>query len=439
MAKSPPAETTAATAGPGSGRVRAARAVDARRPPQRPRDRKQTIARHARELFSERGYNSVTMNDIADAVGITAGALYRHYGNKQDLLFDIVRSSLGRFVSALDDPHASNAENCDRAIADPLQQLDDALVAVADASLNSEHFAALWQREARHLTLDDQQAIRVRLNTMTDQITRIIASAHTGFSVIGADIAGWAVLAVMVSPGHHNLNLPRPAFDRFLVAACRAILTAVGEQSQLNPDGEPTMTSAAAKFVTEVSRREQILAAAARAFRTRGFQGVGTDEIGADAGVAGPGLYRYFDSKSDILVTLIRRQQEWVAYESTQSLRHAAATDSRAALTALVFSYVKVGVRAPDLLSVSITEWLDLPADAAEDLDRVRHDNWAAWVHWLQQARPGLSRADGALLVQTAISLIQDTVRVTHLLRTPGVEHLVATMAVALMFDTTWT
>jgi AcrR family transcriptional regulator len=57
----------------------------------RPKDRKQQILVQARDLFLGLGYPNVSMAMIADRVGITAGALYRHYSTKADLLEAVVR------------------------------------------------------------------------------------------------------------------------------------------------------------------------------------------------------------------------------------------------------------------------------------------------------------------------------------------------------------
>ena len=40
-------------------------------------------------------------------------------------------------------------------------------------------------------------------------------------------------------------------------------------------------------------------------FHARGFDGVGVDLIGETAGISGPALYRYFSSKTEILVALL--------------------------------------------------------------------------------------------------------------------------------------
>lgn len=40
----------------------------------------------AREMFAERGYGEVGMEEVVRAAGVTRGALYHHFGSKSDLL-----------------------------------------------------------------------------------------------------------------------------------------------------------------------------------------------------------------------------------------------------------------------------------------------------------------------------------------------------------------
>src|SRR5687768_7231979 len=48
-------------------------------------ERRQEILEAAYRLFVRRGLEGATMQDIAAEVGLTAGALYRYYGNKDSL------------------------------------------------------------------------------------------------------------------------------------------------------------------------------------------------------------------------------------------------------------------------------------------------------------------------------------------------------------------
>ncbi len=50
---------------------------------------KKRIITEALHLFSEKGYNAVSVGQIADAVGIKAPSLYKHYKNKQ-AIFDAI-------------------------------------------------------------------------------------------------------------------------------------------------------------------------------------------------------------------------------------------------------------------------------------------------------------------------------------------------------------
>lgn len=49
-------------------------------------DTKENILKIALHLFAVNGYEAVSVSMIAEALGMTKGALYKHYKNKQDIL-----------------------------------------------------------------------------------------------------------------------------------------------------------------------------------------------------------------------------------------------------------------------------------------------------------------------------------------------------------------
>lgn len=51
---------------------------------------KERILETALELFASKGYEAVSVSDIAGKLGMTKGALYKHYTNKQDILDSII-------------------------------------------------------------------------------------------------------------------------------------------------------------------------------------------------------------------------------------------------------------------------------------------------------------------------------------------------------------
>ena len=91
-------------------------------------DTKERILWTALNLFAENGYEAVSVSDIAGALGITKGALYRHYRNKRDIFDSIVArmerrdaeqaDADGMPAGALADvPEAYRAATVDRMIA----------------------------------------------------------------------------------------------------------------------------------------------------------------------------------------------------------------------------------------------------------------------------------------------------------------------------------
>jgi AcrR family transcriptional regulator len=77
--------TTARRTGAGKG--------SAARPPEAIESTRERILTSAARLFAERGFEGASMPAIAKASGITAGAIYKHFESKGELLLEVVRRS----------------------------------------------------------------------------------------------------------------------------------------------------------------------------------------------------------------------------------------------------------------------------------------------------------------------------------------------------------
>lgn len=65
---------------------------------------RQRILLEALRLFSQKGYDAVSVEQIADAVGIKAPSLYKHYKNKQgifDAIFEETARRYGEFTDSI--------------------------------------------------------------------------------------------------------------------------------------------------------------------------------------------------------------------------------------------------------------------------------------------------------------------------------------------------
>ncbi|MDU4970939.1 MAG: helix-turn-helix domain-containing protein, partial [Atopobium minutum] len=55
-----------------------------------PEMRKEDIQKAAMALFSSKGFNNTTMDDVREKSGLSAGGLYYYYKNTAEILYDIM-------------------------------------------------------------------------------------------------------------------------------------------------------------------------------------------------------------------------------------------------------------------------------------------------------------------------------------------------------------
>jgi AcrR family transcriptional regulator len=67
----------------------------------KPDERPQEILRAALDVFSDKGYRVATMQEVAEAAGITKGTIYLYFGSKKDLFIAVVRWQLERMFATL--------------------------------------------------------------------------------------------------------------------------------------------------------------------------------------------------------------------------------------------------------------------------------------------------------------------------------------------------
>ncbi|ETK35286.1 TetR/AcrR family transcriptional regulator [Microbispora sp. ATCC PTA-5024] len=63
-------------------------------------DTDERVRAAAVRLFAEKGFNGTGIRELADAAGLSSASLYHYMGTKQDLLTEIMETSLNRLVAA---------------------------------------------------------------------------------------------------------------------------------------------------------------------------------------------------------------------------------------------------------------------------------------------------------------------------------------------------
>ena len=71
--------------------------------------RRERILRSTRDLLARDGYDSITMDNIAEACGVTKPTLYNAFGSKDELLAEAVRDVYGRILARAAAPEGVRA------------------------------------------------------------------------------------------------------------------------------------------------------------------------------------------------------------------------------------------------------------------------------------------------------------------------------------------
>jgi len=148
-------------------------------------------------------------------------------------------------------------------------------------------------------------------------------------------------------------------------------------------------------------RRDQILRAAMDLFHEKGYHATGMDEIGAAAGITGPGIYRHFKSKEQILATGIR---EAVSEALERNRAIVGAGDSpRRALEGLIANFVDGLLINRWLSAVLMRERHAMSPATRRWVERAEDQHVADWVGALRQVRPELSEGEASLMAHAGL------------------------------------
>lgn len=353
----------------------------------RPRDRRTQLASTAARLFCDLGYHRVGVGDVAAAVDITARAVYRHFGNKHELLAHVVIGAL----DALDACFEGSA--------------DETVAALATVAVEQRHVGLLIERESLHLMGPDRDEVERRRRALVERLRAFVMSRRADLDPADAELVAWWTLAVVCSPSWHTASTPH-AHSTVGALVHQVLATgALPRRTAPRVDAPATPWTAA----TRVSRRELILAAAISLFAERGYADVRMEDIGAAAGIAGPSIYQYFAGKTEILFAALTRGAEWLQLGMATAL--SAARRPGDAISLVVRSYIDFLLDHTELMSVLLTETIYLDDDERHAIRRVQHDYVAQWAGLLVDLCPEMTSGDARFRLHGALGLINDTVR----------------------------
>ena len=349
------------------------------------------------------------MAGVATAVGITAPAIYRHFDGKQDLLAAAIGDGLDFVLAALATVQSA-----------PLPEF---LHVAAGSALARRDLWTLLQRETRHLSADQRQQVDARFAAVVRLFTSRVRLRQPGLAGPLTGLITTAVLATLASPSVYRAPLPAASQQRGLSAAAAAVC-GVGLPARPVVATGPGVTGAEyGGGHVPADRGAQVLATAVRLFAGRGYEAVSLDDIGAELGLAGPSLYYYYATKSDILVAALGRAADWLA----------AQRGAGRPLDELVAVYTDLAVAQRLLFSVYVSEAVSLPPEAGRRIRAGIRADVAAWSAALARQRPQLTAEQRLVLVHAARAVVYDVVRLGHWHDRPDLPAALRTLVSAVL------
>jgi AcrR family transcriptional regulator len=200
------------------------------------RELRQKILKAARELLVKRGYDAVTMREIAKRIEYSATALYKHFADKDELVRELVRDDFTAFAQRFVEQVASTG--------DPVERMARAgLVYLGFAEQYPEHYRLMFMTELPPVPPEAGERDDPARNAyifLRDLVDALLSAGYLREELTDVDLVAQTVWACVHGAAALDLIVPktegwldfRPRRERFAMA-----LEAVSRSVARDPDG----------------------------------------------------------------------------------------------------------------------------------------------------------------------------------------------------------
>jgi AcrR family transcriptional regulator len=186
-------------------------------PPASATSRREAILDAALELFRERGFHSVGIDEIGTAAGISGPGVYRHFTNKGSLLVALFDSITERMLMA--------AEEIQKSDCPPVEMLDRLVTAHTATAVEERALLAVWLQDWRSLPETDQQRIRRRQLEYVTIWETALSRLRPELGPAELETVVHAALGAVNSIAFHDAGLSTEVLEARLGQAARTVLT----------------------------------------------------------------------------------------------------------------------------------------------------------------------------------------------------------------------
>jgi AcrR family transcriptional regulator len=194
------------------------------------RQARQRIIQAAQELFLERGFDDVSVGDIAERAEVGRTTFFRHFRDKQEVVFANEQELLD-MVAAAGQPDDTPAP---RSATEAVEQLRPIVLAVcAQATAEPEAYARHYKLIEQHPELRDRDTVKTQ--QIADKLGDLLI--HRGCDEATAVFAAQIALACFQTVKRLG-NDPRTLVDETRAAFGRALTLGTGAaETQAEPPG----------------------------------------------------------------------------------------------------------------------------------------------------------------------------------------------------------
>ncbi|WP_342722125.1 TetR/AcrR family transcriptional regulator [Bradyrhizobium sp. B097] len=182
-------------------------------------------------LIFERGYEAMSLRQLAAEVGIQAGSLYNHISTKQDLLFDLVQEHINDLLRELDLALEGKA--------DPVEQLRAFVAFHVSYHMTRKREVFIANSELRSLEAKNYDVVVALRGAYEQRLAQILTEGVSDgvFEVGDIQVATFAIIALLTGLCTWYRPGGRLTRDAIISAHEKLVLSGVAPQAALGRVG----------------------------------------------------------------------------------------------------------------------------------------------------------------------------------------------------------
>lgn len=153
----------------------------------------------AADLFRERGYHAVSIDDLGSAVGIKGPGIYRHFPTKQAVLVELFDAITERLLDG--------ARDIRRGAGSSREHLEALIGFHVDFALEDRSLIAVYMQEERNLPPDARSRLRRRMRLYSDEWVMVLRELHPELTVVVARVAVLGTVGLINSVSYFNIGM----------------------------------------------------------------------------------------------------------------------------------------------------------------------------------------------------------------------------------------